>query len=374
MLTTKYLYNNTEYSSKLEILSVSDSEFINLTPQFKSTLATDCWIPMPLKESIRKRLLKISNGGPISIAYSGGIDSEILLYCALEAGIDATAVTTDLFGINIYDVMRAKTFCTNHNVNHEIIEVTEHTVRSYFLPKMCLEIETPAYLLLGGYIAADTYANKSGGAPLIIANLDPCQFIFDEGFTYFSEAEYGMWVDKFNNNRKKTVLYDVMTDPSVFFNFVNSPLISERILGCPYSKYFFDARYLGKEYYYQDPDFSKLTRRFSQHGWETIKKSHGYTKEMVPDCNPDLKSEGAPFICTNAATMFINSQIRENDPDLELFTWMQSIPKKETHRYAYKKINTQVFIPTPPIGEPSSFTRKTIAHDYSGHILSASAS
>jgi hypothetical protein len=373
MLFSSYELNSKLYTSKADIISETGMRFTDVRPNFVSSISSDdSWKSVRIQTLFNtlsayfKELAETNT--PAVVAYSGGIDSEVLLYSAYRSGVNVTAVTIDLFGINKYDLQYAIAFCKKLGINHEIISVSEKEIKDYYLPRLCLEVETPAYLLLGGYIVADIYDKRQFDGRVIVANMDPCQLVTDNNFTYFTEAEYGFWIKKFNKARNKELVYDPMTNVNVFHAFINNKLFTERIENCPYGMYFFDAKYLGKEYYYQDPDFSELNRRFSQHGWEKIKKSFGYTKEMVPDCNPDLKSEGVPFIKTNAAIQFIEKEINKKHPDYELFAWLQTHGKIDL-KFNYNSINTQVFIPTPPLSRnANAFYYKCINHDYYGNI------
>jgi hypothetical protein len=376
MLETYYELDGKKFSLRADIIKDYGIEFVDISPNFISTISHEhSWMHMlqsvpSLKTSVTKYLLKLSkqNTIPIAVAYSGGIDSEIILYCAKEAGLNVTAFTVDVFGTNVYDLQYAKMFCSNHRINHEIIVLSEADVQEY-LPKLCIDVETPAYLLLGGYVVADIcYKNKLFDI-VCVSNMDPCQLVIDKKFVYFSEAEYSMWTSKFNANRGIELIHDPMNDPDVFYSFINNRLITERLANCPYEMFFFDAKYLGKEYYYQDHEFNSLVRRFSQHGWEKLKKSYGYTKEMVPDCNPDLIREGKPYIKTYAAVEFINSEISKDEPDYDKFYWLQNNRTSHSQRFNYNNINAQIFIPTPPVGAGCKFNTKSIHHTYNGTMI-----
>lgn len=71
-----------------------------------------------------KQIYKDADGDTIYISYSGGIDSEFIVYAFLEAGVPFEAITARFkYNLNAYDFSFVKKFCDNHNFKLNVLDV-----------------------------------------------------------------------------------------------------------------------------------------------------------------------------------------------------------------------------------------------------------
>jgi len=71
-----------------------------------------------------RQIYRDADGDTIYISYSGGIDSEFIVYAFLEAGVPFEAIISRFKdGLNEYDYNYAEKFCRNHNVKLNVFDV-----------------------------------------------------------------------------------------------------------------------------------------------------------------------------------------------------------------------------------------------------------
>jgi len=217
----------------------------------------------------------------IYIPYSGGIDSEILLQVALNTNIPVCPIIVDLFGMNSYDLYYAKKFIDIHNIkNVKFIEISKKEFFNTYLSKMLYETESTAYLLAGQYLAT-LFAPDDG--VVVLPSAPPYEYIqFDKNSLCLEHYEWALWTHKISKLRELPV-FNIYDNAQVLSSFMMYPAIIERLKSAnPYSKWSVNLESLSKDVFYNDESFKKLSRRFSQHGWESAKGGHGYKKEMLP--------------------------------------------------------------------------------------------
>lgn len=220
------------------------------------------------------------NQHEITIPYSGGIDSETLLTVALDLGLKVHALTIDLFGMNQYDIRMARSFHRlGECASHRVLSVSMDDVKKKWLWECLFDLEAVSYPNLAGYIASRIALSNSG--IVVIAEDGPLHLVSIQNSLFWNENEMFYWPFKFHRKYEGR-LVSPFWDAQVISSFLRYPAIRERFSTSPDSPVWdFDARFLGKEYFYNDPRFKNLRRRFSQHGWESKRGAAGFSKEMT---------------------------------------------------------------------------------------------
>ncbi len=68
------------------------------------------------------------------VLYSGGIDSEVILYCAHELGLRPRALFVNVMGRNGDEYQQARKFCERHSIELEVVELSESIYFEKWLP------------------------------------------------------------------------------------------------------------------------------------------------------------------------------------------------------------------------------------------------
>ena len=72
---------------------------------------------------------RIASEGKAAIAFSGGVDSVLLLYAAREAlGENALALTVSLHAVPERELALAETFCERFGIRHRVETVDEFSI------------------------------------------------------------------------------------------------------------------------------------------------------------------------------------------------------------------------------------------------------
>jgi hypothetical protein len=102
------------------------------------------------KECIRAaKLIAQKTKDDIWLFYSGGIDSEFMLYCFLKAGVKFKIAILEFKGdLNIYDVSRAKDFCDSNGLKYylftlDVVKWWEENLLKYAIPHQCISPQIP---------------------------------------------------------------------------------------------------------------------------------------------------------------------------------------------------------------------------------------
>lgn len=118
------------------------------------------------EESINtaKQIYKDANEKTIYISYSGGVDSESIIYTFLEAKVPFEVITAKLrYNINEYDLFYVKKVCDTYNLKLHILDVDienflETKMMEYAVPTKCCSPQFPLHMYLwdsfDGFIVA----------------------------------------------------------------------------------------------------------------------------------------------------------------------------------------------------------------------------
>ena len=128
------------------------------------------------EESINAcRLIYDSTDLPITVMYSGGLDSEFVVAAFKESGVPFDVlIARYLNDVNIYDVSHAVIFCENHSIKYKIVDIDLHKfledeiykiaefsrpVSSRWTPQMKIAQYVDGLPVMGG---GDTHCVKKG--------------------------------------------------------------------------------------------------------------------------------------------------------------------------------------------------------------------
>jgi hypothetical protein len=238
---------------------------------------------LSLYQAIALKLKTCPVDRPLCVLYSGGIDSEMILDVALREGLKPIALIVDLFGVNRYELKFAENYLEKTGIDYLKIEISEKDFREKWLPELLFDTESMSYLLAGAYIGARACPR---GATIVYSGSNPDLTFYDQGQFFLMRHEYSLWPQKIKR-RYDLNCVEIYSDPNVMAAFYRYPAICDRIQGpVPFDKWSADHEMVGKEFFYNDRDFAHLVRRYSAHGWEAIKGSSGYYKELIANVNP----------------------------------------------------------------------------------------
>lgn len=260
------------------------SEFQNsiehlISPHFFSQTHITSSPPSALAVSLENFLKKIyQKHKNIYIPYSGGIDSELLIYTAIKLGIPYTPIIVNLFSMNQYELHYVGDFLKKNDISHaEKIDITEEDFIDYWLPNLIFDTESLSILLAGAYIAARSCPTNSA---IVLSGENPNVFVSRDKHIFRARHEYSLWQNKVAR-RHHLQIFEAYQDPEVIKSYISYPAHTDRLNGpIPFKDWIADHEYLGKEYIYNDPDFSTLSRRYAQHGWEDRPHNYIYSKGM----------------------------------------------------------------------------------------------
>lgn len=258
------------------------------------------------REAVKKFLNRISTKtNELYLAYSGGVDSEVILKVALEEGVKIKPVIVNLFDTNDIDVRFALNFCSKNHLEPLVININKETFLNELLPEIFYTVESGGYLL-AAQVLATKYTPKN--STIIICGESPTQFYYNQGMLFSVLQEYSMWPLKANLQNNCNIV-DPFWDAQVFMSFACYPQIKDRVLNCKNSiQWYADLDQLSKECYHSDKDFSSIERRFSLHGWESVKGTFGYNKGFFVGGTPDSRSYGLkskPLVDPNLTSEYI---------------------------------------------------------------------
>ncbi len=284
--TESYFYNGQHFSQRKDFFDLQDKTCH--FPHFASHTKFDYGRFVPMYDAIKNYISSVqADSKTVYLLNSGGIDSELIFFVALQMGVKVIPVMVDLFGINSYEMTFAKKFIQQNNItDYVLVEVSEREFNQRWLPELIYDTESLSILLAGAYIAA---RSCPAGAPILYSGENPDQIYVKEGRVYFKRHEYSFWPQKVAQTYDLQ-LHELYSHHEVIQSLLAYPAISERLFSAvPHQEWFADHEYLGKEYYYTDPSFKQLRRRYAQHGWESRKGGEGYQKGMRA-INPTSKS------------------------------------------------------------------------------------
>jgi hypothetical protein len=307
-----YLFEGAKYTRRSEFYSPQKTA--SLTPRIFSQGHFSNLPPQSLNHSIANLLQDLAKKhSRIYLPYSGGLDSEVLLWTALKLNISVVPVIVDLFNRNSYELMFAKRFLEVNGISNAIeISISKDEFTERWLPELIFDCESLSFLLAGGYIA--TRLCPRDGV-ILLSGENPNVFVAIQDQLYFARHEYSLWQSK-TARRHDLEICEAYRDPEIIKSYINYPANRERLVSqIPFSQWSADHEFLGKEYIYTDPDFKTLERRYAQHGWESEAGRFVYQKGMVPFA-PSAPYQ--PYLNQKLALSFLLFSLKNNFLDFDL--------------------------------------------------------
>lgn len=313
-----YWFEGQSYSCRRQFYSPSNEQ--TLFPEIKTTIRFSPNLAPTFYDAVKRFLLRAKERHQkLHILYSGGVDSEILLSVAIQEKIPFVAVVVDLFAMNSYDLFYAREFLEQNDVSEILwFEVSKEEFNAKWLPEFVFESESLSFLMTGGYIAARSCPPNSA---IVWTGEKPESFCCQDNTLYFLRHECSLWPKKFQFLRNQK-LYESFADTGVIKSFLSSPTIYDRLTSyVPFRNWYAEHDYAGKEFFYSDPRFQSIRRRYSQHGWEPMAGYYSFKKGMFPFhnspkevWNTEIKK---PFNLSGALTLLLNC-LASNELDYEL--------------------------------------------------------
>jgi hypothetical protein len=330
ILDAKYGYeqNGKLYQTRSSLIHESPNDF-NKASLFSYIDFSQVELLITYRQAVKNFLKRISSdNSELHIGYSGGVDSEVILKIALEEKINIRPIIVNLFNTNEVDVEIALNFCSQNQLNPLVINIEKNVFLNELLPEIFYTIESGSYLL-AAQVLATKYAPKD--STVIICGEAPTQFYCDKGVLFSVLQEYSIWPFKANMTNHCQIV-DPFWDAQVFMSFANYPQIKDRILNAKkFSPWYADLDQLSKECYHSDHEFQNIERRFSLHGWESVKGTFGYNKGIFMGGTPDSKRYAAssrPLVDPNLTSDYIYKILEASDcSDFKLWRLQKS---KET--------------------------------------------
>ena len=231
------------YNLALNIISSVGSSY---TTQYHKVSRT----PLSFREECAETARYISSvaNKPITIAFSGGIDSEVVCRAFIDANIPFTAITfrymVDGDLRNGHDIIHAENFCKEFNINQTLIDVD---IKDFIQNKV------PQYIAkdykshnLGRYMFLHILETieELGGCAVLGTGEQLYKTVNDEICLSFGTG-YFMNFEQTKNTQAIHFPYFFITTPEITSSYILSPLIDFLITSGRYHKNTDQPGYIG---------------------------------------------------------------------------------------------------------------------------------
>lgn len=220
------------------------------------------------------RTIAASTDRPIMVAFSGGIDGEVVCRSFLEAGIDFTAVSfryvSDGRTENGHDLYYAKKFCTAHNVKHLILDID---MRKFFVQGVDNYIEQGYYTprpfryLMMHFI--ETIDRLGGTAVLCLG--EQVYTRVDGVLSHVHHAGYVNTQEWCRRNNRHHFTHFFLATPEIIGAYLQTELIQYMLSKDKYFPNFNDVAAPEKILVYHS-EFPSMETRLKFHGFENLIK------------------------------------------------------------------------------------------------------
>lgn len=247
-----------------------------------------------------KRSMKIiaDNYDKIYVAFSGGIDSEVLARILVDIGKPFEAVTVRFkYDINKDEIKHATSFCKQHNIKQhyidvDVMEYMEHDQTKKFIEQYKIIVPSMVpHLAPLQYVGSSGYIIYGGGDCVPTCNTSRTIYKDFEDHYYYTVGPGSTVVHRYmlDNNIQGTPHF-FKWHPQQAWSFTHDPLVQSyfkfrKNMSLNYFKYFkpvmFDTHYPG------------MTPRKKQTGFDLIEpwseNLREYWKELYPESNCGVK-------------------------------------------------------------------------------------
>jgi len=233
------------------------------------------------------QLIGRSTQHPIVLAFSGGIDGEVIARSFLAAGIEFSALTLVYkHGLNKHDVHWAKKFCTENKIKHYLVELDlANFIQSGYQKYLDLGYQAHnvyryLQLQLVDLIDAMGATAVTGGGEILIINHDDVAVMKQES-SFVNVIEYS------KNLKRMHFPYFLQFRPECVASYLDEKLIRfllDNVQYFPKDTWASTEKIMIFHSY-----FTEMERRNKFHGFELVTKLRQDKQKELESLCPDVK-------------------------------------------------------------------------------------